>query len=165
MPYHCPSMRGRSFLPLRRMWLPSQRWIVATLRGKFTGKLMTDTTNDKKLGHFVGHSRPKRNAIVEGMGILRRSFYAILVAMHESRLAFSSMARNTGSSSPRGRHYQYFFALSLPINVERALIMTRARRRSGSLSAISIISSYKRWIWAERAFAYNRANSGYLASH
>jgi hypothetical protein len=67
------------------MWLPSQRWIVATLRGKFTGKLMTDTTNDKKLGHFVGHSRPKRNAIVEGMGILRRSFCAILVAMHESR--------------------------------------------------------------------------------
>jgi hypothetical protein len=42
-----------------------------------------------------------------------------------------------------GRHYQYFFALSLPIIDERTLIMTRARRRSGSLSAMSVISSSK----------------------
>jgi len=58
---------------------------VATLRGKFNGKPVAYTANHKNLASYVGYNPPKRNAIVNGVGILRRVFAALLKAMDESR--------------------------------------------------------------------------------
>ena len=55
---------------------------VATLRGKFNGKLITSTANHKNLTSYVGYDPPKRSAIVNG---LRRVFAALLQAMYDSR--------------------------------------------------------------------------------
>ena len=46
---------------------------------------MTDAANHKNLASYVGYSLPKRNAIVNTVGILQRFFVGILDAMHESR--------------------------------------------------------------------------------
>src|SRR5262249_47277784 len=59
--------------------------IVATLRGKFSGKPVTYTANHKNLTSYVGYNPPKRNAIVNGVGILRRVFAALLQAAYDSR--------------------------------------------------------------------------------
>jgi hypothetical protein len=70
---------------MRRVWLRSQRRIVATFRGKFNGKPMTYATHKKYPASYVSYNPPKHNAIVKTVGILRRIFEAILHAMHESR--------------------------------------------------------------------------------
>ena len=59
--------------------------IVATLREKFNGKPITYTANHKNLTSYVDYNPPKGNAIVNGVGILRRVFAALLQAMEESR--------------------------------------------------------------------------------
>src|SRR5262245_46449508 len=59
--------------------------IVATLREKFNGKPIAYTANHKNLTSYVDYNPPKRNAIVNGVGILRRVFAALLKAMDESR--------------------------------------------------------------------------------
>ena len=46
---------------------------------------MTDTANHEKLASYGGYNPPKRNAIMKGVGILRRFFQAIFDAMDESR--------------------------------------------------------------------------------
>ena len=46
---------------------------------------MTCAANHKNLASYVSYNPPKRNAIVNKVGILRRIFDAILGAMHESR--------------------------------------------------------------------------------
>ena len=43
------------------------------------------TANHKNLASYVDYNPPKRNAIVNGVGILRRVFAALLKAMDESR--------------------------------------------------------------------------------
>ena len=60
-----------------------RRQIVASLRGKFNGKPIT--ANHKNLASSVGFNPRKRNAIVNGVVILRRVFAALLKAMDESR--------------------------------------------------------------------------------
>ena len=57
--------------------------MVATLRGKFNGKPIT--ANHKNLASYVGYNPRKRNSIVNGVGILRRVFAALLQATNESR--------------------------------------------------------------------------------
>ena len=58
---------------------------VATVQGKFKGKPMTYTADHKNLASYVGHGPPRRNAVVNGVGTLRRVFGALLDAVHESR--------------------------------------------------------------------------------
>lgn len=61
--------------------------------------------------------------------------------------------------------YQYFRGHSRPIIAKRASIMSRGRARSGSVSAISTVSSSSQPICDHRAIAYLRANSGCFSSH
>jgi hypothetical protein len=58
---------------------------VATFRGKFNGKPVAYTANHKNLASYVGYNPSKHNAILNGVGILRRVFGALLKAMDESR--------------------------------------------------------------------------------
>src|SRR5215475_6077344 len=59
---------------------------VATLRGKFSGKPVTSAANHKSLTSYVGYDSPKHNnTIVDGVGILRRVFAALLQATYDSR--------------------------------------------------------------------------------
>jgi hypothetical protein len=46
---------------------------------------MTYTADHKNLATYVGYGPPKRNAVVNGVGILRGVFAALLESMHESR--------------------------------------------------------------------------------
>ncbi len=46
---------------------------------------MTYTANQKTLGSHTAYASPKRKVIVNGIGILGRTFGAILYAMYESR--------------------------------------------------------------------------------
>ena len=46
---------------------------------------MTYTANHKNLASYAGYDPPRRNAMVNGVSILRRVFGALLEAMHESR--------------------------------------------------------------------------------
>ena len=46
---------------------------------------MTYTANHRNLASYVGNDPPRRNAVVNGVGILRRAFGALLEAMRESR--------------------------------------------------------------------------------
>ena len=61
--------------------------------------------------------------------------------------------------------YQYFRGQSRPTIPKRASIISRARARSGSVSAISTVSSSSQSICDHRAIAYIRANSGCFSSH
>jgi hypothetical protein len=46
---------------------------------------MTYTAHHKNLASYVGCEPPRRNAAVNGIGILRRAFGALFEAIHESR--------------------------------------------------------------------------------
>ena len=46
---------------------------------------MSYTANHRNLAAYVGYDPPKRNVAVNGDGILRRAFGALLNAMEESR--------------------------------------------------------------------------------
>jgi len=46
---------------------------------------MAHTASHKSRASYVGYDSPKRDAVVNGVGILRRVFGAFLEAMYESR--------------------------------------------------------------------------------
>jgi hypothetical protein len=46
---------------------------------------MTDTADHDKLASYGGYNPPRRNAIMKGVGPLRRFFHALYNSMHESR--------------------------------------------------------------------------------
>jgi uncharacterized protein (DUF1330 family) len=58
---------------------------LSLLREKFNEKPTTYTANHKNLDSYADHSPPRRNAIVNAVGILRRVISALLEAMEGSR--------------------------------------------------------------------------------
>jgi hypothetical protein len=93
MPFHLRLMK--TFFPplgrkLSRETIKPRRYAIVSgvsphSEENLMGKPVAYTANHKNLASYVGYNPSKRNAILNGVGILRRVFGALLKAMDESR--------------------------------------------------------------------------------